>query len=52
MIACEKLNRQARLIELGPIYCDVIVKRWEELTGNKAVHAGTGKKFDVISEHT
>ncbi len=36
LIACEKLGRQARLIELDPKYCDVIVKRWEDFTGNKA----------------
>ena len=36
LIACEKLGRQARLIELDPAYCDVIVKRWEEFTGKKA----------------
>lgn len=36
LIASEKLKRKARLIELDPIYCDVIVKRWEEYTGKKA----------------
>ncbi len=36
LIACEKLNRSARLIEIDPKYCDVIVKRWEEFTGKKA----------------
>jgi DNA modification methylase len=36
IIACEKLNRQCRMIELDPKYCDVIVKRWEEFTGKKA----------------
>jgi DNA modification methylase len=36
MIACEKLNRQCRMIELDPKYVDVIVKRWEEFTGRKA----------------
>jgi DNA modification methylase len=36
LIACEKLKRKARLIELDPIYCDVIVKRWEDFTGEKA----------------
>jgi DNA modification methylase len=37
LIACEKQNRHARLMELDPKYCDVIVKRWEDFTGNKAV---------------
>lgn len=36
MIACEKTERQCRMIEIDPGYCDVIIKRWEELTGNKA----------------
>jgi DNA modification methylase len=37
MIASEKLGRYSRLMELDPKYCDVIVKRWEEFTGKKAV---------------
>jgi DNA modification methylase len=36
LIACEKLNRKARIMELDPIYCDVIIKRWENFTGAKA----------------
>lgn len=36
-IACEQLGRKACLMELDPIYCDVIVKRWEEFSGAKAV---------------
>jgi DNA modification methylase len=39
LIACEKTGRRARLIELDPKYVDVIVKRWEEFTGQKAVKA-------------
>jgi DNA modification methylase len=37
LIACEKIGRSARLMELDPKYCDVIVQRWEEFTGKKAV---------------
>ena len=36
LIACEKLGRKSRLMELDPKYCDVIVTRWEEFTGKKA----------------
>ena len=36
LIAAERTNRQAYLMELDPKYCDVIVKRWEDFTGNTA----------------
>ena len=36
IIAAEQLGRKARLMELDPHYCDVIIARWEKLTGNKA----------------
>lgn len=36
LIASEQLERQARLMELDPHYCDVIIARWEKLTGGKA----------------
>lgn len=36
LIACEQLCRKARIMELDPKYCDVIVSRWEELTGREA----------------
>jgi site-specific DNA-methyltransferase (adenine-specific) len=37
LIACEQLNRTCYMMELDPKYCDVIIKRWESLTGDKAV---------------
>lgn len=37
LIACEQLDRTCYMMELDPRYCDVIVKRWENLTGEKAV---------------
>lgn len=36
LIACEQINRRCYSMELDPVYCDVIVKRWEQLTGKKA----------------
>lgn len=39
LIACEQANRQCRMMEIDPKYCDVIIKRWEEKTGKKAVKA-------------
>ena len=37
IIACEQDGRKARVMELDPHYCDVIITRWENLTGKKAV---------------
>lgn len=37
LIACEQLERTCYMMELDPKYCDVIIKRWETLTGEKAV---------------
>ena len=37
IIACEQLKRKARIMELDPHYCDVIIARWEKLTGQKAI---------------
>lgn len=49
MIAAEKTGRMARLIELDPKYCDVIVRRWQEFTGQKAVLEGEEKEFDELA---
>ena len=40
LIACEQLNRKCYGMEIDPLYCDVIIKRWENLTGGKAVCNG------------
>lgn len=37
LIACEQLNRKCYMCELDPHYCDVIIQRWENLTGKKAI---------------
>ena len=37
MIACEQLNRNCYMMELSPHYCQVIIDRWEQFTGKKAL---------------
>jgi DNA modification methylase len=48
LIAAEKSGRVARLIELDPKYCDVIVRRWQEFSGNKAVSEDGQRIFDEL----
>ena len=50
LIACEKTNRKCRMMELDPKYCDVIIKRWQSFTGQKATLADNGRTFDELSE--
>jgi DNA modification methylase len=55
LIACERAGRQARLVELDPRYCDVVVQRWQGLTGRireaneGAILDGDGRSFDKIA---
>src|SRR5574337_204165 len=45
IIAAEKTSRLARLMELDPRYCDVIVRRWQQFTGQRATLESTGAEF-------
>lgn len=45
LVACEKTGRHARLMELDPKYCDVIIQRWQSFTGKEAVHKESGKTY-------
>ena len=49
LITCETTGRQARLIELDPRYVDVIVRRWQDYTGRKAVLENDGREFEQIA---
>ena len=49
LIACEKSGRQARLIELEPKYCDVIIRRWQEFTGREAKLESDGKSYSEVA---
>lgn len=48
LIAAEKNNRVARLMELDPHYCDVIIKRWQDFTGQQATLEADGKTFEEV----
>lgn len=48
LIACAKHGREARLIEIDPRYCDVILRRWEKWSGGKAVNE-EGRSFEEVS---
>ena len=48
LIGAEKTGRVCYSMELQPMYCDVIVKRWQDFTGKIAVHAETGQPFAEV----
>jgi site-specific DNA-methyltransferase (adenine-specific) len=52
IIACESAERQARLLELDPKYCDVIIKRWQNFTEKDAVLEGDNIKFNDLQKIT
>ena len=47
MISCEKKNRNCYMMELDPKYVDVIITRWQDFTGQEAVHE-TGETFNAM----
>jgi DNA modification methylase len=49
LIACEKTGRAARLIELDPKYVDVIVRRWQDYSGEQAIRESDELSFDEIA---
>lgn len=49
LIAAHRTGRRARLIELDPVYCDLIIRRWEKAAGGKAVRSD-GRSFEDVRE--
>ena len=49
VIAAEKNGRHARVMELDPNYVDVIIKRWQNYTGQQAFLEATGQSFDQVA---
>jgi DNA modification methylase len=50
LIAAEKTGRSARLIEYDPLYCDTIIRRWEKLTGKRALLSVTNETFEDLAD--
>ncbi len=50
VIAAEKTGRRAYVLELDPIYCDTIIRRWQAYTGKRALHGDTGRSFEEMEE--
>lgn len=51
LLAAQKTGRRARLVEIDPHYCDLIIRRFEKHTGKQAMLAATGETFEELSEH-
>jgi DNA modification methylase len=49
LIACEKTARDCRMMELDTKYCDVIIKRWQEFTGQTATLEANGKTYAELT---
>lgn len=49
LIACEKHGRKCLMMEISPLYCEVIIKRWQDFTGNKAILETNGLSFEEIA---
>jgi DNA modification methylase len=49
LVAAEKIGRRCRMVELDPKYADVIIRRWEAMSGQEAVHEALGLSFRAVS---
>ena len=49
IIAAEVTGRKCYAIEINPAYVDVAIMRWQNVTGQRAVHAETGQSFEMLT---
>jgi DNA modification methylase len=49
LMAAERVGRVCCGIEIDPLYVDVAIRRWQNYTGEAAVHAVSGKKFSEVA---
>ena len=49
LIAAERTGRICYGIELDPLYVDTAIRRWQRHTGDHAIHAVSGKRFDEVA---
>jgi len=49
LIGAQQTGRNAFVMELDPKYCDVIIKRWQDFSGQEAVMESTGKKYNELA---
>ncbi len=52
LLAAERTSRAARLMELDPLYVDLTIRRWQELTGGEAVNLSSNKSFAELERQT
>jgi DNA modification methylase len=50
VIASERTGRKARVIEIDSAYCDLILRRWQDYTGKRAIHAKSGISFEDLGD--
>jgi DNA modification methylase len=50
LIACVEERRRARLMEIDPKYADVIIRRWQDHTGEKAILEADGSAFEEVED--
>jgi DNA modification methylase len=50
LVAAEKTGRKARVLELDPLYCDTIIRRWQTVTGKRAIHRASRQTFEEREE--